>query len=116
MVNSRRATPKSLRKLATCHLQDFNEIDMLGPGEFITADYDIVAIDQFEIPLSIRHRRLCHRVVDVGPVVFEVVNIASQLPESDAMVQQLPDDAGKRISHGEVEEDDLPFTLAAHGF
>jgi hypothetical protein len=30
------------------------------------------------------------------------------------MVQQLPDDAGKRISHGEVEEDDLPFTLTTH--
>jgi hypothetical protein len=32
------------------------------------------------------------------------------------MVQQLPDDAGKRISHGKVEQDDLPFTFAAHAF
>jgi hypothetical protein len=32
------------------------------------------------------------------------------------MVQQLPDDAGKWVSHSEVKEDHLTLTLAIHGF
>src|SRR5271163_3482848 len=32
------------------------------------------------------------------------------------MMQQLPDDAGKRVSNGQMEKNYFSFTLAGHGF
>jgi hypothetical protein len=70
---------------------------------------------QFEVRSSIGHQGARYRVVDVSPVIFDIVDITAQLPEADEMVQKLPDDATKWVSYGEMKKDDFAFTLAPQG-
>ena len=54
------------------------------------------------------------RIVHVRPVILDVVNVETELPEPQQVMKQLPDNPGERVPRRQMQHDDFALALAFH--
>ena len=54
------------------------------------------------------------RIVRVGAMVLDIVNVEAELSEPDQVMHQLPDHPRKRVPRRQMQHDDLALALALH--
>ena len=70
--------------------------------------------NQLQVGSGVGHRTHLDRVINIGPVILQVINLEAEPAKADEMMQQLPDHARERIAEGEMQNDDSASGFSFH--
>ena len=70
--------------------------------------------EQFEIAAGVGRHGVRNRIVNPRAVVFEVVDVEPQFPQSNQVMDELPHHAREWVARGQMQQDDFALVLFSH--
>ena len=70
--------------------------------------------DYLHVRRGVGHRAYLERVINIGPMIFQVIYFEAEPPKPNQVMQQLPDHARERVAEGKMQNNDGASGFSLH--